>query len=179
MPPSRIVFAGAPGGGKTAVLQALALRGFPVAADSARSIIRARRARSLAPRPAPLEFAEATLRQDIEQYDEHACRSGLVFFERGVVDAMGMLHELGALPKDRMQALLAAHPYHPRVFMFPAWKAIYANDAERDQTFADAERVHRSSAHWYRRCGYDVVEVPKVDIEQRCAHVLQALGAAA
>ena len=176
---TRIVLAGAPGGGKTTVLQALAMRGFAVAADSARSIIRERHARSLPPRPPPLEFAEAVLRRDIAQYDEHEEVPGLVFFERGVVDAIGMLHELGAMPEARLQGLLSAYPYHPRVFIFPAWEAIYVTDAERDQTFVDAERVHLGSARWYRRCGYEVIEVPKVDVAQRCAHVLRALSASA
>src|SRR5215467_8633327 len=105
MAPQRIVFAGGPGSGKTTVLRALELRGYAVVADSARSIIQARKARSLSPRPAPLEFAEAILRQDIEQYGEQASRAGLVFFERGIVDALGMLHEVGALSESELQAV--------------------------------------------------------------------------
>jgi predicted ATPase len=53
------------------------------------------------PRPAPLQFAQAILRQDIRQYDEQASRSGLVFFERGIVDALGMLHDVGGLPPNK------------------------------------------------------------------------------
>ncbi len=177
MPAHRIVFAGGPGSGKTTLLRALELRGYAVAADSARSIIQARRSQSLTPRPAPLEFAEAILRQDIHQYGAQATRSGLVFFERGIVDALGMLHELGGLPESELQDVLLAYPYHRQVFMFPPWEAIYAIDAERDQTFAQAERVYRGASAWYQRCGYEVVEVPRASVAQRCAYVLQALGA--
>ena len=174
----RIVFAGGPGSGKTTLLQALALRGYPVAADSPRSIIRARRSRSLTPRPARREFAEAVLRQDIRQYDELAGRPGPVFFERGVVDALGMLHELGDLEEPELQSLLAAYPYHHQVFLFPPWEAIYATDDERDQTFAEAERVCHATSGWYRRCGYALIEVPRAPVAERCAHVLKVLGAA-
>jgi predicted ATPase len=83
-------------------------RGYPVVADSARAIIHARKGSSLSPRPAPLEFAQAILRQDIQQYREQASASGLVFFERGVVDALGMLHELGALQDNELRAFLSA-----------------------------------------------------------------------
>ena len=179
MAPQRIVFAGGPGSGKSTLLRALELRGHAVAADSARSIIQARKGQSLSPRPAPLDFAQAILRQDIQQYDEQASRSGLVFFERGIVDALGMLHEVGALPESELQAVLSTYPYHRQVFIFPPWEAIYAQDAERDQTFAEAEHVSGGVSRWYRRCGYEVVEVPKVSVAQRCAHVLQVLGAAA
>src|SRR5215510_6674463 len=90
----RIVFAGGPGSGKTTLLHALRLRGYPVVGDSARAIIQARKSQSLSPRPPPLEFAQAILRLDIQQYGEHASQAGLVFFERGVVDALGMLQEV-------------------------------------------------------------------------------------
>jgi predicted ATPase len=179
MPTQRVVFAGGPGSGRTTLLQALLLRGHSVVADSARTIIRARRSCSLSPRPAPVEFAQAILRRDIHQYGEQASPSGLVFFERGVVDALGMLHELGVLPDHELRALLSAYPYHRQVFMFPPWEAIYATDAERDQTFAEAGQVYRAAAEWYRRCGYEAVEVPKVGVAERCTYVLQSLGTAA
>jgi len=179
MPTQRIVFAGGPGSGKTTLLHALQLRGYPVVGDSARAIIQARKSQSLSPRPPPLEFAQTILRLDIQQYGEHASRAGLVFFERGVVDAVGMLHEVGALPENELKALLSAYPYHRQVFLFPPWEAIYANDGERDQTFVEAARVYQGAYAWYERCGYEVVEVPKVGVAERCAYVLQALGAAA
>ena len=161
------------------VLHALQLRGYAVATDSARNIIQARKGSSLSPRPVPLEFAQAILREEIRQYGEQASRSGLIFFERGVVDALGMLQELGALPENELQGLLSEYPYHRQVFLFPPWEAIYVNDSERDQTFVEAVRVCRKASEWYQRCGYGVVEVPKVGVAERCVYVLQALGAAA
>ena len=175
MPTQRVVFAGGPGSGKTTLLHALHLRGYRIAGDSARAIIQARKRQSLTPRPPPAEFAQAILRADIRQYDEHASQTGLVFFERGVVDALGMLHEIGALPEDELKALLSAYPYHRQVFLFPPWEAIYVNDDERDQTLAEAARVYRGAFGWYERCGYEVVEVPKVGVAERCTYVLQAL----
>src|SRR5215467_3960111 len=115
MPARRIVFTGGPGSGKTTLLHALQLRGYPVAGDSARAIIQARKSQLLSPRPPPLEFAQAILRLDIQQYREHGPQSGLVFFERGVVDALGMLHEVGALPDNELRALLSAYPYDRHV----------------------------------------------------------------
>jgi predicted ATPase len=178
MAPRRIVFAGGPGGGKTTVLRALAQAGHAVVADSARSIIRDRKACGLSPRPAPIAFAQAILRHDLQQYREHASSSGLVFFERGIVDALAMLHEAEPLAEHDLQAYLSACPYDRRAFFFPPWESIYELDDERDQTFADAERIYALTSGWYRRCGYDVVEVPKASVAQRCAYVLRALGRA-
>jgi predicted ATPase len=174
----RIVFTGAPGGGKTTVLRALAQQGHIVMADSARGIIRDRKARSLSPRPAPREFADAILRQDI-QHHQQAPGPGRVFFERGVVDALAMLHALGALSESELRECLHQYPYHRQVFVFPPWEAIHVEDEERDQTFAEAQRIHDGACAWYRHCGYELVEVPKVGVAQRCAHVLQVLDARA
>ena len=175
----RIVFAGGPGSGKTTLLEALQVRGYAVAADSARCVIRNRKSRSLPPRPPAREFAETVLREDIRQYGELASGPGPVFFERGIVDALCTLHETGALREAELHALLSAYPYDRRVFVFPPWEAIYVTDAERNQTFAEAQGVHRRACEWYRRCGYEIVDVPRVDVEQRCAFVLNAIDAAA
>jgi predicted ATPase len=90
-----------------------------------------------------------------------------------------MLRELGALPENELQGLLSEYPYHRQVFLFPPWEAIYVNDSERDQTFVEAVRVCWKASEWYQRCGYGVVEVPKVGVAERCVYVLQALGAGA
>jgi predicted ATPase len=62
------------------------------------------------------------------------------------------------------------------VFVLPPWEAIYTTDSERDQTFADALRVHDTLTHWYRRCDYEIIEVPTGPVAERCAHVLRALA---
>lgn len=171
----RVVFAGGPGAGKSALLRDLQRHGYPVAADSSRSIIQFRRSQSLSARPPALEFARAILGQDIQQYIEHSTSTGIVFFERGVVDALGMLHEIGGLPEGELHALLSAHEYDRRVFFFPPWEAIYANDAERDQSFEESVNIAQRTWDWYGRCGYELVEVPRVSIAERRAHVLRVL----
>ena len=172
----RIVLTGGPGAGKTTLLRGLSSRGYAVVDDTARTIIQNRSSRSLPPRPRPLEFAEEILRRDIEKYREHASASGYVFFERGILDALCMLDQVRPLQPAELQSLVSAYPYHPQVFLLPPWEAIYTNDSERDQTFADAVHVHEMCAGWYRQCGYEVIEVPKTTVAARCTYVLRALG---
>ena len=51
--------------------------------------------------------------------------------------------------------------------LLPPWKAIYVNDAERDHTFEHAESVNRITQEWYRRCGYQVLEVRMVSVDEQ------------
>jgi predicted ATPase len=172
---SRIVFTGGPGVGKTTLLLALQARGYTIVGDSARTIIQDRRKHGLSPRPNAYEFAQEVLRIDVANYARHAATSGLVFFERSVLDALGMLNQVAPLSDSELSAWLSKYQYSSKVFVFPPWEAIYANDAERDHTFEHVQTVHRSVQEWYRRCQYELLEVPKCPVSERCPYVLQAL----
>ena len=50
------------------------------------------------------------------------------------------------------------------------------NDAERDHTFEHAEWVYDITRAWYGRCGYQLIEVPRTSVEERCEYVLHALA---
>src|SRR5215831_9074831 len=173
---SRIVITGAPGTGKTTLLLALQARGYTIVQDTARAIIQDRRRHGLSPRPEPYVFAQETLRIDIENFVAHAANQGPVFFERGVLDAVCGLDCVTPLSESELSMWLSTYRYFSKVFVLPPWKAIYVNDAERDHTFEHAESVDRITQEWYRRCGYQVVEVPIVSIDERCTFVLQVLA---
>ena len=106
---------------------------------------------------------------------KHAGNPRPVFFERGVLDAVCALDRASPLGESELSTWLSDYPYFSKVFVLPPWKEIYVNDAERDHTFEHAEWVDRITQEWYRRCGYEVVEVPVGPVEQRCSFVLRAV----
>jgi predicted ATPase len=173
---SRIIITGGPGAGKTTLLMALQARGHTIVGDSARTIIQGRLSRGLTPRPDADEFAQEILRMDIANFVQHVASPGHVFFDRSLLDALCLLDQVTPLNESELSTWLSTYPYCPRVFILPPWKAIYTNDAERDHTFEHAESVHRITQEWYRRCGYQLIEVPRVPVAERCAYVLQALA---
>jgi predicted ATPase len=173
---SRIVVTGGPGAGKTALLLALHGRGYTIVGDSPRTIIQNRRWHGLSPRPNTYEFVQETLRMDIEKFVHHAATPGHVFFERSVIDALCGLDRVARLSESELSMWLSKYQYCSNVFLLPPWKEIYVNDAERDDTFEHAESVYSILREWYRRCRYQVIEVPKVSVAARCTYVLQALA---
>ena len=80
------------------------------------------------------------------------------------------------LNDNELSMWLSNNQYLPKAFVLPPWKAIYVNDAERDHTFEHAESVNTIVQERYRRCGYQVLEVPMVSVDERCNFVLQALA---
>jgi len=172
---ARIIITGGPGAGKTTLLLALQARGYTIVGDSARTIIQDRLKRGLSPRPNADAFTHETLRMDIENFVQHAATPSHVFFDRSVLDSLYSLDRLTPLSESELRMWLMTYQYYPKVFLFPPWKEIYVNDAERDHTFEHAEWVNSITLEWYSRCGYQLIEVPKVSVDERCTFVLQAL----
>jgi predicted ATPase len=172
----RIVLTGGPGAGKTALLAELATMGYTTVQESARAIIAERLASGRSRRPSPLDFAKEVLRRDIEKYLSARQTSEWVFFDRGVLDGLGLLQEVSPLPSIELHTMLSTYRYHNPVFILPPWKAIYANDAERDQTFAQAVAIHAGLERWYHSCGYIVHEIPRASISERARYVLRVLA---
>src|SRR5215510_6329585 len=171
----RFVMTGGPGAGKTTVLRALAARGYPHAAEAARAIIQERLASGLSPRPPLAQFGHEILQRDIARYRETCATDHPVFFDRGIVDALGMLHHQQALALGEVEAYVRSFPYNHVVLLMPPWEEIYRTDAERDQTFAESVQVFESVRTWYARWDYATVEVPCMAIDQRVNFILQTV----
>ena len=172
----RFVVTGGPGGGKSTLLEALVERGYRVAPEAARRLIKERLAAGLAPRPDPVTFARAILNSDMAQYRAATDHDGITFFDRGVLDALYMLDLESALSRDEIARLVQAFPYNVTVFLLPPWEAIYAMDSERDQTFEESVAVFEGMKRWYARWGYETVEVPRVGVAARVSFILEAIG---
>jgi predicted ATPase len=138
----RVVITGGPGVGKTTLLAELEGRGYATVSESARAIISERRAQGQSPRPEPVAFAQEILRRDAEKYHANSGKSGWVFFDRGAVEALGMLHEAAPLTAAELDVTLRKYPFHSSVFILPPWSAIYTTDSERDHSYPWVEHVH-------------------------------------
>jgi predicted ATPase len=168
----RFVVTGGPGAGKTTLLEALRARGHPHVPDSARAIIRRRRAAGQSPRPTPREFGREMLRLDIEGYRNTPAGHEPLFFDRCVLDALAFAKQHGDADEALLRRHVEAFRYNPVVFFCPPWEEIYCQDPERDQDFAEASAVFEQLSAWYRRWGYQTVEVPRGKVEERVRFVL-------
>lgn len=176
-PPSnnRFILTGGPGGGKTTLIEALSACGYRCIPDVARAIIQARIAAGQSKRPTPQAFARMIFDADVQNYKETSS-SEVTFFDRGVVDALGMLAESAVLPPTKIQENLRQYPYNKTVFLFPPWQAIYHTDNERDQTFTEAVQVFERVCAWYKQCDYELLEVPIGSVSEHVDFVLTAVA---
>lgn len=69
--------------------------------------------------------------------------------------------------------------YNRRVFLAPPWKAIYGNDEHRRQSWELAVRTYEVMCSTYAELGYELVELPRVSVEERVAFLVEAAAPAA
>ena len=167
----RFVITGGPGAGKTTLLHALQILGCRCVPESARAIIQYRKAAGLSPRPSLEQFGWDLLHLDIEQYQAAPDSPAPMFFDRGIVDALGLLDQHRQISAREVGKYLARYPYNCLVFVAPPWPDIFCNDGERDQTFAEYIAIYQRLSQWYERCGYTLLELPMTDVTDRVAFI--------
>jgi predicted ATPase len=165
------VLTGAPGTGKSAILNGL--RGELRCVDEpAREVIaeqRASRGRGTWDQD-PSLFVNLLLQRSIEKY-EAARRSGEgVLFDRGIPDCVVYAIRAGADPAPSLRAV-DAFRYEPHVLFLEPWSDIYTTDEERIMSFDDTVSFSEALRDVYGRSGYLLVDVPQSPIDARVAFV--------
>lgn len=173
------VVTGGPGSGKTSLIDALARAGYAGTVEAGRAIIQDQLAIDgpALPWRDPSAFAESMLSWELRSYRMAEAMSGPVFFDRGVTDLLGYLTLVDRPVPAHIARAAERFRYHRRVFVAPPWPQIYVQDAERKQTPEDAVRTYEALVTAYTKCGYDLVHLPLVAVEERVRFVLQDIGA--
>jgi len=170
-----VVISGCSGGGKSTLLTELGRRGYATVAEPGRRIVRQELlGEGLAlPWVDGVAFARRAVALAIADHTTAAQSAGWVFFDRGLIDAAAALQHLtgeAALP-----TLGQTYRYHPRVFLVPPWREIYATDPERRHDFDVAIAEYPRLLRAYPSLGYEVTELPKIGVSERADFVLRSL----
>ncbi|RZJ97549.1 MAG: ATPase [Novosphingobium sp.] len=165
-----VVVSGCSGGGKSTLLAELERRGSGIVEEPGRRVIareRMNKGRAL-PWIDLAAFARKAL--DMARRDRTwAMRaSGLVFFDRSLVDAAAALEHATGKPA---LTHIADERYNGRVFLVPPWREIYEHDADRRHGFDEAVAEFERLQHAYRALGYDIVIVPRMPVAERADFV--------
>jgi predicted ATPase len=90
---------------------------------------------------------------------------------------VGYFHRLGQPVPPHVTRAAEHFRYNRRVFLAPQWPEIFRQDAERDQTAEEARRICEAMVLAYSSCGYELVPLPLVSVEERARFVLADTGA--
>jgi len=176
LPARRFVIAGGPGSGKSTLINALSDAGENCYEESSRVLIREQLARGgrLVPWGDLAAFAQECSERMRAQI-AHSAYRGRCFFDRGLPDLIGYLSRDGrSAPAEWRSATCA---YASVVFFAPPWREIFLNDAERPQTFDEAQELSAHIRYAYLDCGFHIIELVKGSVADRRRQVLDYLSA--
>ena len=169
------VITGAPGSGKSSLLEALARQGMRYMPEAGRAIIQDQvtiKGNAL-PWADRALFAELMLNWELRSYREARDMAGPVLMDRGIVDVLGYLTLCNLPIPDHVKRAADQYRYNRQVFIAPYWAEIFGQDAERKQDRAEAEATYHVMARTYAEMGYELISLPLASIEERAAFVRQ------
>ena len=169
------ILTGAPGSGKTAILDTIGAELICVG-EPAREIIAEQRAiggDGTSDRNASL-FVDLLLQRSIEKHVAAQIGTAPVLFDRGVPDCIAYASVMGIDPSPSVRAA-EQYRYRDEVFLLEPWEEIYTVDDERTMSFADTFPFHDALVDAYERAGYVMVEVPRGSVERRVAFILDSI----
>ncbi len=173
----RFVVTGAPGTGKTSVIERLGDR-FPTVGEPARKLIAEHRSETgettLDDRPEL--FVERLAARSIDDF-EAVSGTDAVFFDRGLPDCVAYAAAYGVDPRPILEKA-AAFRYQPPIFIAPPWKEIYTTDSLRRASFAQIQEFDVHLRWAYTQLGYEMMELPKGPPRERAAFIVEQTGLA-
>ncbi len=172
------VITGGPGSGKTTLVELFAARGIRTMPEAGRGIIQDQVAigGSALPWDDRSAFAELMLNWELRSYREALGQSGPVVFDRGLPDVVAYLRLSGLPVPSHMEKAARIFRYHGRVFIAPPWKEIFGQDAERKQSFEEAQATYHTLVKTYSELNYELVPLPLASIEDRARFVIDTVG---
>jgi predicted ATPase len=175
------VLTGGPGSGKTTLIDALRRRGYATTDEAGRGVIREQMqgGGDGVPWIDRERFAELMFEWEFGSYRQAERQDGLVFFDRGLPDTTGYLRLEGLGVPAWMEEEAWRLRYNRRVFIAPPRKEIYGRDEERRQDWQVAVRTYEIMAETYSGFGYELIELPRIPVDERTDFVIAVAEKAA
>ena len=169
------VVTGAPGSGKSALLDAIKAKGVTCVAEFARAIIAQQRAidgDGLYDKK-PQLFKELMLSRAMNDFIEVDAQIPHLF-DRGIPDLLAYSDCFGLARGSEVKAA-QLYRYNKTVFFTPSWEAIYSNDEDRTISFQQAKAFGDNLKIIYQELGYVLIELPYVSIDERVIFISETI----
>jgi predicted ATPase len=172
-PVKRYIITGAPGTGKSSVLEALRNMGFACFQEASRAIIKQQQASegSWLPWQNLRGFAGACYAMMLE--DCRQAQEGVNFYDRAIPDIVAYLHNKSYDVPNRY--LQGSNCYQKEVFFFPVWPAIFVNDPQRPETIEEAMKLEQQLWITYEKLGFEIHKMPLVSIQARAQQIKEVV----
>ena len=172
----KYIITGAPGTGKTAIINALMQKDYSCAEEISREIISEQIIieGDILPWKNQIAFENhiASLRK--EQY-LNSSENRTYFFDRSSIDCIAYLKANKLEITTEITQIIKQCVFNRQVFITPFWEEIYINDGERMENIKSAINIENSLIGTYKSLGYTLVKVPKLSVSKRVNFILSKI----
>lgn len=166
----RIIISGAPGTGKTSIINTLSNQGYFCHPEISREIISGG---TITPWQELDKFSELVIRERVNQYN--SATNKIEFYDRSIIDSFAYLLKDKIPIKKSWHDLAINHKYYNTVFISPPWEEIYTQDNERKENYKQAEEIHKYMIKAYKKYAYNICIIPKMSIKERVNFIIKQI----
>ncbi len=170
-----IIITGAPGSGKSSVIDRLKALGSSVVNEAATDVIVAQQRKGVVDPWAQGGFREKVVRlQKARRIDAEVIPSDLIFFDRSEIDTLTYCLHLGDYPTDKLvrhvQEVVDGRFYNTTVFLIKNLGFCEQNKV-RCEDLDEALVIEQMLLESYQRLGFKVVIIPPKSVEERVEQI--------
>lgn len=172
----KFIITGAPGTGKSSIINDLIKRGYSCAKEIAREVISeqiANRGETL-PWKNQLSFEHKIIKLRYKQYTDSPTEC-ICFFDRSIIDSIAYLKASKLKTTSEIIETVKGCIFNRTVFYTPFWEDIYLNDKERKEEIEKAKKIEIFILKTYKSFGYKMIQVPKISISKRTDFILSKI----
>jgi len=172
----RYVITGAPGTGKTAIINTLKERGYSCVDENSREIIAEQiiNGGEVLPWKNQIAFENLISSKRAKQYASIP-KDEIYFFDRSTIDCIAYLKANNLETSAEILEVIKNCEFNSNVFYTPIWEEIYRNDSERKENIESAIAIEKSLLETYNFFGYTLVEIPKLTTGERVNFILSKI----
>lgn len=171
----KFVITGAPGTGKTSIINHLKTKGYNCIDEISREIISEQIAIN----------GEALPWKNLSAFSERVftlresqllnSKNTLLFFDRGIVDVYAYMKVDSLEIPKHLEESINKNRYNTKVFYTPIWEEIYVNDKERKESIEQSKEIEIELKKCYQSFGYNIIEIPKTTLNKRVDFILSQI----
>jgi predicted ATPase len=171
----KYIITGAPGTGKTSIINELKNRNYKVFEEVPRRLMMEKIPEKLGINPFSnlKDFAKLVFDEMYKQYIISEEDSNIYFFDRGLPDVFAYLLEANIkIPNDYYTYYNKCN-YNKIAFICPPWQSIYVSDNIRPYNFSKIIDLGNQITKTYETFGFKIVNMPMTSIKKRTDIILK------